>query len=88
VPKSTRRTHVELDQFLQRLQGERSPIDENRLAEIWKVEDSGELALHINDMLEAGIFTERSRSKDPPPRIYGVVELYLYGLGMVRKGQR
>jgi hypothetical protein len=83
-----RNEYPELDQFLQRLQGERSPIDENRLAEIWKVEDGGELALHINDMLEAGIFTERSRFKDPPPRVYGVVELYLYGLGMVRKGQR
>jgi cellulose biosynthesis protein BcsQ len=82
-----RNEYPELDQFLQRLQGERSPIDENRLAEIWKVEDV-ELALRIKDMIEAGIFAERSRPKDPPPRVYSVVELYLYGLGMVRKGQR
>ncbi|MFQ4145236.1 ParA family protein [Chlorogloeopsis sp. ULAP02] len=82
-----RNEYPELDQLLQRLQGERSPIDENRLAEIWKVEN-GQLALRIKDMVEAGILTERSRPKDPPPRVYGVVELYLYGLGMVRKGQR
>lgn len=82
-----RNEYPELEKFLERLQGERSPIDENSLAEKWKVED-GELALLIKDMVEAGIFTERSRPKDPPPRVYGVAELYLYGLGMVRKGQR
>ncbi|MBD2292991.1 AAA family ATPase [Anabaena sphaerica FACHB-251] len=82
-----RNEYPELKNFLDRLQGERSPIDENRLAEIWKVQD-GELALHIKDMVEAGILTERSRPKDPPPRVYAVTELYLYGLGMVRKGQR
>ena len=47
-----------------------------------------ELALRIKDMVDAGIFTERSRPKDPPPRVYAVAELYLYGLKMVRKGQR
>lgn len=82
-----RNEYPELKNFLERLQGERSPIDENRLAEIWQVEDS-ELPLRIKDMVEAGIFTERSRPKDPPPRVYGVAELYLYGLNMVRKGQR
>ena len=39
-------------------------------------------------MVEAGILTERSRPKDQPPRVYAVAELYLYGLAMVRKGQR
>lgn len=82
-----RNEYPELEEFLERLQGERSPIDENRLAEIWNVQD-GELALRIKDMVEAGILTERSRPKDPPPRVYAVTELYLYGLGMVRKGQR
>ncbi|BAZ42937.1 hypothetical protein NIES4101_89070 [Calothrix sp. NIES-4101] len=82
-----RNEYPELEQFLLSLQGERSPIDENRLVEIWNVE-GGELALRIKDMLEAGIFTERSRPKDPPPRVYGIAELYLYGLNMVRKGQR
>jgi cellulose biosynthesis protein BcsQ len=82
-----RNEYPELENFLDRLQGERSPIQENRLAEIWKVGDS-ELAELIKAMVEAGILTERSRPKDPPPRIYAVAELYLYGLGMVRKGQR
>lgn len=82
-----RNEYPELENFLERLQGERSPVDENRLVEIWNVRDA-ELGDRIKDMVEAGIFTERSRPKDPPPRVYGVAELYLYGLGMVRKGQR
>jgi hypothetical protein len=82
-----RNEYPELVNFLERLEGQRSPIDENSLAEIWNVRDA-ELALRIKDMVEAGIFTERSRPKDPPPRVYGVAELYLYGLNMVRKGQR
>jgi len=79
--------YPELIKFLEKFPGERSPIDENRLSEIWNVQDS-ELALRIKEMLDAGILTERSRPKDPPPRTYTVTELYLYGLGMVRKGQR
>ncbi|MEA5579204.1 ParA family protein [Anabaena sp. UHCC 0451] len=82
-----RNEYPELIKFLEKFQGERSPIDENRLSEIWNVQDS-ELALRIKEMLDAGILTERSRPKDPPPRTYTVTELYLYGLGMVRKGQR
>ncbi len=82
-----RNEYPELEEYLNRLQGERSPIDANRLAEIWNVTDS-ELAFRIKDMVDAGIFTERSRPQDPPPRVYAVTELYLYGLKMVRKGQR
>jgi cellulose biosynthesis protein BcsQ/stress-induced morphogen len=82
-----RNEYPELENFLERLQGERSPIDENRLAERWNIEHS-ELTPCIQNMVEAGILTERSRPKDPPPLVYSVVELYLYGLGMVRKGQR
>ena len=82
-----RNEYPELEEYLDTFQGERSPIDNNRLAEIWKKEDS-ELAFLIKDMVEAGILTERSRPNDPPPRVYAVAELFLYGLGMVRKGQR
>ena len=82
-----RNEYPELERPLNRLQGERSPIDENRLSEIWDVQD-GELSLRIKEMVEAGILKERSRPKDPPPRIYAIAELYLYGLQMVRKGQR
>ncbi len=82
-----RNEYPELEIFLERLQSERSPIDENRLAEIWKLGDS-DLIPHIKNMVDAGILTERSRPKDAPPRVYGVAELYLYGLNMVRKGQR
>ncbi len=82
-----RNEYPELTGFLNKLQNERSPIDTNRLAEIWDVEDS-KLAALVRDLIEAGIFTERSRSNDPPPRVYAVAELYLYGLNMYRKGQR
>lgn len=82
-----RNEYPELEHFLEILQSERSPIDENKLSEIWDVQD-GELTRRIKDMVDAGILTERSRPKAPPPRVYTVTELYLYGLGMVRKGQR
>ena len=82
-----RNEYPELKDFLERLQGERSPINEDRLSEIWNLQ-GGELSLRIQDMVDAGILIERSRPKDPTPRTYTVTELYLYGLGMVRKGQR
>jgi hypothetical protein len=82
-----RNEYPELKEFLDRLPNERSPINANQLAEIWNVKDS-QLADLIRDMIEAGILTERSRPNDPPPRVYAVAELYLYGLNMSRKGQR
>ncbi len=82
-----RNEYPELEEYLTKLRGERSPIDETRLAEIWVVKDT-QLAELIREMVEAGILTERSRPKDPPPRLYAVAELYLHGLNMVRKGQK
>ncbi|WP_204152015.1 AAA family ATPase [Leptolyngbya sp. CCY15150] len=82
-----RNEYPELRDFLSRMRDERSPIDETRLAEILSV-SGGELSLLIKDMVEAGILKERSRPRDPPPRVYAVAELYLYGLSMKRKGQR
>ncbi|HIK09041.1 MAG TPA: AAA family ATPase [Oscillatoriaceae cyanobacterium M33_DOE_052] len=85
--EEVRNEYPELQSYLDSLQEERSPIDADRLGEIWQLEAS-ELTSRIKDMVEAGILTERSRPKDPPPRVYAVAELYLYGLGMIRKGQR
>ncbi|GAB4287610.1 MAG: hypothetical protein Fur0025_21170 [Oscillatoriaceae cyanobacterium] len=85
--EEVRNEYPELEPALNILQEERSPIDVNRLGEIWNLEGS-ELQERIKDMVEAGILTERTRPKDPPPRVYAVAELYLYGLGMTRKGQR
>lgn len=82
-----RNEYPELEDYLTKLRGERSPIDETRLAQIWVVKDT-QLAELIREMVDAGILTERSRPKDPPPRLYAVAELYLHGLNMVRKGQR
>ncbi|HLO50521.1 MAG TPA: ParA family protein, partial [Kamptonema sp.] len=80
--------YPELKTPLDKLTGERSPVDENTLAEIWRDAQDVEPSLCIKEMVEAGILKERSRPKDPPPRLYAIAELYLYGLGMVRKGQR
>jgi len=82
-----RNEYPELAEYLTKLQRERSPIDETRLAEIWGVKDI-KLAELIREMVDAGILTDRSRPQDPPPRLYAVAELYLSGLKMVRKGQR
>ncbi|WP_017325507.1 P-loop ATPase, Sll1717 family [Synechococcus sp. PCC 7336] len=82
-----RNEYRELAELLDKMQGERSPIDENRLSEIWNIDESIS-PLRIKEMVDAGILKERSRPQDPPPRVYAVAELYLYGLGMVRKGQR
>jgi MinD-like ATPase involved in chromosome partitioning or flagellar assembly len=84
--EEVRNEYPELKTPLDQLQNERSPIDENRLTEIWNTQDN--VVQLIKEMLDAGILKERSRPKDPPPRVYAVAELYLYGLGMVRKGQR
>jgi hypothetical protein len=81
-----RNEYPELEDYLTKLQGERSPIDETRLAEIWGEKDR-KLTELIREMVEAGILTARSRPQDPPPRVYAVAELYLSGLKMVRKGQ-
>ncbi len=84
-----RNEYAELGQLLDQLQGERSPIDENQLTKIWKIEGT-ELTTRLKEMIDAGIFKEYLRRKDPSQdaRFYSVAELYLYGLGMTRKGQR
>ncbi|RQH56537.1 ParA family protein [Okeania hirsuta] len=84
-----RNEYPELEKLLDKLQGERSPIDENRLTEIWEIEGT-ELTTRLKEMMDAGIFQEYLRRKDPSQsaRVYSVAELYLYGLGMIRKGQR
>ncbi|MEL6470703.1 MAG: AAA family ATPase [Cyanobacteria bacterium J06623_4] len=82
-----RNEYPELKEYLGSLNGERSPIEEPRLSEVWKL-DSAQTAKVIKEMIEAGILKERSKPKDAPPRVFAVTELYLYGLDMRRKGQR
>ncbi|NES91291.1 ParA family protein [Okeania sp. SIO2B9] len=84
-----RNEYPELEKLLDKLQGERSPIDENRLTQIWEIEGT-ELTTRLKEMIDAGIFQEYLRRKDPSQtaRVYSVAELYLSGLGMTRKGQR
>lgn len=87
-----RNEYPELEDPLNRLRNERSPIDENKLTEIWRTDQEVDPSLRIKELIKemvgAGVLTERSRPKDPPPRVYAIAELYLYGLGMIRKGQR
>ena len=81
--------YPELRELLSTLRGERSPIDEKRLTKIWNIKGT-KLNARLQEMIDAGIFKEYSRRKNVSPdvRVYSVAELYLYGLGMTRKGQR
>ncbi|MBJ7899835.1 MAG: AAA family ATPase [Cyanobacteria bacterium RI_101] len=78
--------YPELTELLSRLEGQRSPIDEDRLAQLWSA-DKSEVSGYVKDFVEAGIFQKRPRSGEDS-QAYSVAELYLYGLGMTRKGQR
>lgn len=81
--------YPELEALLKKLRGERSPIDEKQLTKIWNIKGT-KLNARLQEMIDAGIFKEYSRRKNVSPdvRVYSVAELYLYGLGMTRKGQR
>ena len=85
-----RNEYPEFEQYLAKLENERSPIALERLGEIWGVNDR-ELNDLVNGMLKAGILQEYLRQRQPRtemPRRYQVAELYLYGLHMTRLGQR
>lgn len=82
-----RNEYPELGELLEKMEGERSPIDEDKLMQIWGAKE-GDISLKIKNMKEAGILKERSRSQNLPLQVYTVTELYLYGLKMTRKGQR
>ena len=82
-----RNEYPEFANLLDKLSGERSPIPLDRLAKIWN-KDINELPPLIGDMIEAGILQEYLHSLDPDVSRYSVAELYLYGLGMTRQGQR
>ncbi len=82
-----RNEYPEFANLLDKLSGERSPITLGRLGEIWN-QNSDELKQQIADMIKAGILQEYPRSPDIDMPRYSVAELYLYGLGMKRQGQR
>lgn len=76
--------------YLQKLEGERSPIDVERLQAIWEV-DQVKLKDLVTGMTAAGILQEYTSSRPLLPdneARYSVAELYLSGLKMTRLGQR
>lgn len=75
------------NEYLKKLDGQRSPIEHSQLADVWRIGDA-ELEELTREMVEAGILENRSRNSETGERRYTVAELYLYGLNMVRKGQR
>lgn len=79
--------YPEFGEYLDKLQDRRSPIEQSQLAEVWGKEGEGLESL-IKDMIEAGILEQRASAGDSGDPRYAVAELYLHGLGMVRKGQR
>jgi MinD-like ATPase involved in chromosome partitioning or flagellar assembly len=84
-----RNEYSEFVVYLEKLAGERSPIDAERLAAIWEV-DSAKLKELVTGMTAAGIlqeYTARPLLPDSEAR-YSIAELYLSGLKMTRLGQR
>ena len=82
-----RNEYPEFNEELNQLKDERSPISANRLSEIWGKQDK-DLHTLISDIIKAGIMREYQNSSMTETSRYAVAELYLYGLGMRRKGQR
>ncbi len=80
-----RNEYPEFEGLLVKLQNERSPISIERLGEIWSLQAAALDSL-VADMVKAGILQQYTRSSEPDR--YAVAELYLYGLGMTRLGQR
>jgi len=84
-----RNEYSEFVVYLEKLAGERSPIDGERLQTIWEV-DAIKLKELVTGMIAAGIleeYTARSLPLNSEAR-YSVAELYLSGLKMTRFGQR
>lgn len=82
-----RNEYPELANYLDTLKGERSPIEKNRLEELWEKSDA-ELKNVIEEMKQAGILQEYTKGAPSDAPRYAVAELYLLGLGMTRQGQR
>lgn len=80
-------TYPEFVAPLEKLRGESSPIGLDRLSNIWQKHED-ELNSLVTDMIHAGILQEYPGSPDSNTPRYTVAELYLYGLGMKRQGQR
>jgi cellulose biosynthesis protein BcsQ len=85
-----RQEYEHLTTKLDALNGERSPIDYATLSRILGAGETSENAIRdkIAEFEDAGIIQDRNPREDVAGKSYTVAELYLYGLGMVRKGQR
>ena len=82
-----RNEYPEFADFLDKLSGQRSPIALDRLGQIWN-QEGDKLNSLVTGLIEAGVLQEYPRSSDTEVPRYSVAELYLYGLGMTRQGQR
>lgn len=82
-----RNEYPEFADFLDKLSGQRSPIALDRLGQIWD-QESDKLNSLVTGLIEAGVLQEYPRSSGTETPRYSVAELYLYGLGMTRQGQR
>ena len=81
-----RNEYPEFVNYLDRLEGERSPIPLESLSLIWQLEGDT-ITTMVASMVEAGVLQPYSRRPEETGR-YTIVELYLYGLRMTRYGQR
>jgi hypothetical protein len=72
---------------LEALRDERSPIEASRLGQLWGLQGP-DLSEKISLAIQAGVFEDRTAKDVVNDKVYAVAELYLYGLGMKRKGQK
>ncbi|MDQ2905238.1 MAG: AAA family ATPase [Chloroflexota bacterium] len=82
-----RNEYPEFADYLGKLAGQRSPITLEKLGQNWRLSND-ELNVVVTGLIEAGVLQEYTRSPDSEIQRYSVAELYLYGLGMTRQGQR
>ncbi len=81
-----RNEYPEFDEYLNRLRNQNSPISVDQLSELWGKTNS-ELKVLVGSMIETGVLQEYTRPSEINATRYAVTELYLYGLGMKRRGQ-
>jgi MinD-like ATPase involved in chromosome partitioning or flagellar assembly len=79
--------YPDLREELEALRDERSPIEFSRLGQLWDHQGPA-LSDKISLAIQAGVFEDRTAKDAVNDKVYAVAELYLYGLGMKRKGQK
>ncbi len=83
--EEVREEYPEFDSALDKLRGQRSPLIRETLDELWN-DLNINISNLIDNLIQAGILEKRRPAKGENSPRYAIAELYLSGLGMLRKG--